>query len=184
MSIFSQATDMAAQISLASLWHLSTQASHFLQLSVESIWRIHNETGTFDVIKLGCSVALNRHHCSQHLDPSTRGTSLLSSTALLLHRAPFSTTEKAMRMILRSWLSISWSSSASCSPHRMRGSEILELHRWLQSSFHTFMNHSKEVWKLGNELDHLGIVLVIWGSMVPIDYFGFLLLSEITVFLL
>ena len=35
------------------------------------------------------------------------------------------------------------------------------------------MNHSKEVWKLGNELDHLGIVLVIWGSMVPIDYFGF-----------
>lgn len=132
MSIFSQATGMAAQISLVSLWHLWRQASHFLQLSVESIWRIHNETGTFDGIKLGCSVALNRHHCSQHLDPSTRGTSLLSSTALLLHRAPFSTTEKAMRTILRSWLSISWSlTSASCSPHRMRGSEILELHRWL-----------------------------------------------------
>ena len=43
----------------------------------------------------------------------------------------------------------------------------------LSSFFHTFLNHSKEVWKLGNELDHLGIVLVIWGSMVPSDYFGF-----------
>ena len=41
------------------------------------------------------------------------------------------------------------------------------------TNFRTFMNHSKEVWKLGNELDHLGIVLVIWSSTVPIDYFGF-----------
>ncbi len=29
------------------------------------------------------------------------------------------------------------------------------------TSFHTFMNHGKEVWKLGGELDHLGIVLVM-----------------------
>ena len=43
----------------------------------------------------------------------------------------------------------------------------------LSSFYHTFLNHSKEVWKLGNELDHLGIVFVIWGSMVPSDYFGF-----------
>ncbi|KAK0508439.1 hypothetical protein JMJ35_008715 [Cladonia borealis] len=43
----------------------------------------------------------------------------------------------------------------------------------LSTFFHMFMNHSKEVWKLGNELDHLGIVLVIWSSMVPSDYFGF-----------
>lgn len=40
-------------------------------------------------------------------------------------------------------------------------------------SFHVFLNHSESVWHLGNKLDHLGIVLVIWGSMVPIDYFGF-----------
>lgn len=43
----------------------------------------------------------------------------------------------------------------------------------LSSFYHTFLNHSQEVWKLGNELDHLGIVFVIWGSMVPSDYFGF-----------
>ena len=43
----------------------------------------------------------------------------------------------------------------------------------LSTFFHTFMNHSREIWHLGNALDHLGIVLVIWGSMVPIDYFGF-----------
>lgn len=49
-------------------------------------------------------------------------------------------------------------------------------------SFHTFMNHSKEVWKLGNELDHLGIVLVIWSSMVPIDYFGFYCSPDLQIF--
>ena len=42
----------------------------------------------------------------------------------------------------------------------------------LSTFFHTFINHSKEIWKLGNELDHLGIVLVIWSSMIPSDYFG------------
>jgi len=35
------------------------------------------------------------------------------------------------------------------------------------------MNHSKETWKLGNELDHLGIVLVIWSSTIGSDFFGF-----------
>ena len=35
------------------------------------------------------------------------------------------------------------------------------------------MNHSKEVWKFGNELDHLGIVLVIWSSSFCSAYFGF-----------
>ena len=40
-------------------------------------------------------------------------------------------------------------------------------------SFHTFLNHSKEGHRLGNQLDHLGIVIVIWGSAIPSDYFGF-----------
>ena len=35
------------------------------------------------------------------------------------------------------------------------------------------MNHSSGVHKFGNELDHLGIVIVIWASIVPTDYFGF-----------
>ena len=35
------------------------------------------------------------------------------------------------------------------------------------------MNHSKEVWKFGNKLDHLGIVLVIWVSTFCSDSFGF-----------
>ena len=38
---------------------------------------------------------------------------------------------------------------------------------------HAFLNHSKEVWQLGLQLDHLGIVLVMWSSMVPSNYFGF-----------
>ena len=40
-------------------------------------------------------------------------------------------------------------------------------------SFHTFLNHSEEVHTFGNQLDHLGIVIVIWASAVPSDYFGF-----------
>ena len=35
------------------------------------------------------------------------------------------------------------------------------------------MNVNKEVSQYGLQLDHLGIVLVIWASMVPTDYFGF-----------
>ena len=57
-------------------------------------------------------------------------------------------------------------------PHTMTSCSLLWLIA-LWCSFHTCMNHSKEVWKLGNELDHLGIVIVIWSSMVSVDYFGF-----------
>ena len=27
--------------------------------------------------------------------------------------------------------------------------------------------------RFGNQLDHLGIVVVMWGSTIPSDYFGF-----------
>lgn len=43
----------------------------------------------------------------------------------------------------------------------------------LSTSFHTFSNHSKSIHKFGNELDHLGVVLVIYGSAVPATYFQF-----------
>lgn len=43
----------------------------------------------------------------------------------------------------------------------------------LSTAFHTFSDHSPEMHKFGNELDHLGIVLVFWGSGAPSDYFGF-----------
>lgn len=40
-------------------------------------------------------------------------------------------------------------------------------------SFHILMNHSPSVWQLCSKLDHLGIVLVIWGSTIPSAHFGF-----------
>ena len=40
------------------------------------------------------------------------------------------------------------------------------------TSFHTFMNHSPQIWRLTSHLDHLGIVLVIWGSTIPNAHFG------------
>lgn len=40
-------------------------------------------------------------------------------------------------------------------------------------SFHTCTNHSKDVWIFANQLDYLGIVIVIWGSSVSSDFFGF-----------
>lgn len=43
----------------------------------------------------------------------------------------------------------------------------------LPTSFHTFMNHSQGVWHACSQLDHLGIVLVIWGSSIASTHFGF-----------
>ncbi|KAF2190297.1 HlyIII-domain-containing protein [Zopfia rhizophila CBS 207.26] len=40
------------------------------------------------------------------------------------------------------------------------------------SSFHIFLNHSPRIWYVTSQLDHLGIVLVIWGSTVPSAHFG------------
>lgn len=43
----------------------------------------------------------------------------------------------------------------------------------LSTLFHVLLNHSEEAHSLGSQLDHLGIVIVIWASAVPTDYFGF-----------
>lgn len=43
----------------------------------------------------------------------------------------------------------------------------------LSTIFHTFSDHSPGVHKFGNELDHLGIVLVMWGTGVSGAYFAF-----------
>ncbi|KAI1414672.1 hemolysin-III related-domain-containing protein [Hypoxylon sp. FL1857] len=43
----------------------------------------------------------------------------------------------------------------------------------LSTIFHTFSDHSQEMHKLGNELDHLGIVLVMWGTGISGTHFAF-----------
>ncbi|KAI1096419.1 HlyIII-domain-containing protein [Rostrohypoxylon terebratum] len=43
----------------------------------------------------------------------------------------------------------------------------------LSTIFHTFSDHSQEMHKFGNELDHLGIVLVMWGTGISGTYFTF-----------
>ncbi|KAL2062737.1 hypothetical protein VTL71DRAFT_5809 [Oculimacula yallundae] len=42
----------------------------------------------------------------------------------------------------------------------------------ISASYHTLSNHSMKVNNLCNKLDLLGIVLLIWGSMVSIIYYG------------
>jgi adiponectin receptor len=44
--------------------------------------------------------------------------------------------------------------------------------RLILVSFHIFSNHSSEMHRFGNELDHLGVVFV-WGSAIPETYFAF-----------
>lgn len=39
--------------------------------------------------------------------------------------------------------------------------------------FHLIADHSDLVNKWGNQLDYLGIVLLIWGSFIPSIYYGF-----------
>lgn len=43
----------------------------------------------------------------------------------------------------------------------------------LSATYHLFSNHSHAVHTIGNQLDHLGIVLVIYGSTFPALYFEF-----------
>lgn len=39
--------------------------------------------------------------------------------------------------------------------------------------FHLIANHSPGIQKIGNQLDYLGIVILMWGSTVPSIYYGF-----------
>lgn len=43
----------------------------------------------------------------------------------------------------------------------------------LSASYHTISNHSSAVARLGNKLDYIGIVVLIWGSFVASIYYGF-----------
>lgn len=51
----------------------------------------------------------------------------------------------------------------------------------LSATFHTFSNHSPSIQKFGNQLDYLGIVLLIWGSFIPSIYYGFHSDYELTI---
>ena len=39
--------------------------------------------------------------------------------------------------------------------------------------FHIFSSHSRSVAAFGNQLDYLGIVILMWGSTIPTVYYGF-----------
>lgn len=43
----------------------------------------------------------------------------------------------------------------------------------MSATYHTISNHSHEVAVWGNKLDYLGIVFLIWGSFIPVLYYGF-----------
>lgn len=43
----------------------------------------------------------------------------------------------------------------------------------MSATYHTISNHSPEVNKIGNQLDYVGIVCLIWGSFVPSIFYGF-----------
>ncbi|KAI9789464.1 MAG: hypothetical protein M1816_006006 [Peltula sp. TS41687] len=43
----------------------------------------------------------------------------------------------------------------------------------MSAAYHTISNHSSAVARLGNKLDYIGIVVLIWGSFVASIYYGF-----------
>ena len=43
----------------------------------------------------------------------------------------------------------------------------------MSATYHTLLNHSDAVARFGQRLDHIGIVVLIWGSFVPSIYYGF-----------
>jgi adiponectin receptor len=44
---------------------------------------------------------------------------------------------------------------------------------FLSASFHMMSNHSQKVAAHWNQLDYLGIIILMWGSIVPSVYYGF-----------
>ena len=42
-----------------------------------------------------------------------------------------------------------------------------------QCRSHIISNHSQRVAAFGNQLDYLGVVLLMWGSTIPTVYYGF-----------
>jgi adiponectin receptor len=43
----------------------------------------------------------------------------------------------------------------------------------MSATYHTLSNHSPRVNRIGNQLDYVGIVLLITGSFIPSVYYGF-----------
>ncbi|KAL2028413.1 hypothetical protein VTO58DRAFT_109443 [Aureobasidium pullulans] len=43
----------------------------------------------------------------------------------------------------------------------------------MSATYHTISNHSPKVSKIGNQLDYVGIVCLIWGSFIPSIFYGF-----------
>lgn len=43
----------------------------------------------------------------------------------------------------------------------------------MSATYHTISNHSPKVNKIGNQLDYVGIVCLIWGSFIPSIFYGF-----------
>ena len=43
----------------------------------------------------------------------------------------------------------------------------------LSATYHIISNHSPKVQKFANQLDYLGIVILMWGSTIPSIYYGF-----------
>ncbi|OAG19845.1 Hly-III related protein [Alternaria alternata] len=43
----------------------------------------------------------------------------------------------------------------------------------LSATFHVFNNHSESIHVFGNQLDYLGIVILMWGSTIPCVHYGF-----------
>ncbi|PQE09583.1 hemolysin-III channel Izh2 protein [Rutstroemia sp. NJR-2017a WRK4] len=43
----------------------------------------------------------------------------------------------------------------------------------LSAVYHTLSNHSKSIAAFGNQLDYLGVVILMWGSTIPSVYYGF-----------
>ena len=42
----------------------------------------------------------------------------------------------------------------------------------LSATYHIITNHSPKVQRFGNQLDYLGIVILMWGSTIPSIYYG------------
>lgn len=138
--------------------HIHSQASFSYTKSIWSILTVHNETGKY---RLESRFPSFRSELIHSHNPANIWSHLLGAfwfiASLLYH--------------------VNVSSSQG---FRLQDVLVIALYQLcvsvcfiLSTFYHTFSDHSPRFHKFGNELDHLGIVLVMWGTGVSGTYFAF-----------
>ena len=140
---------------------------------MKSLAHLHNETGWF-LPGPGTQHGWLSHASSQYLLSSVRIISVCTATSLLvlqdLQQLCLCRYRRCARLCyLLLWCLHLLSAFRYVKGHLLCAGVLLTY----ICSYHIVNNHSERLAVLGNQLDYLGIVILMWGAGVPSIYYGF-----------